>query len=169
MPATDHWYVLYTRSRAEKKVAETLKKHGFHSYCPTVTTLKQWSDRKKKVQEPLFRSYVFVRASEEQRMPILQTPGVMNFVYWQGKPAIVRQKEIEAIGIFTQELDMHELSDISLEFEAGDKARVDWGAFKGLEGECIARQGNKIILLIESLGQVIRAEIPAVHLQKVHR
>jgi transcriptional antiterminator RfaH len=167
MPAPSHWYVLYTRSRAEKKVAETLKKHGFRSYCPTVTTMKQWSDRKKKVQEPLFRSYVFVCATEEERVPILQTPGVMNFVYWLGKPAIVRQNEIDAIGIFTQELGLHELPELSLEFEQGDKARVDWGAFKGLEGECIARQGNKIILHIESLGQVIRAEIPAVHLQKV--
>lgn len=166
MPTTGHWYVLYTRSRSEKKVAERLKKSGFKSYCPTVTTLKQWSDRKKKVQEPLFRSYVFIWATEEERIPILQTPGVINFVFWQGKPAIVRENEIDAIGIFTQELSLHEVSDITYDFEAGDQVIVDWGAFKGMEGECIARQGNKIILHIESLGQVIRAEIPAVHLQK---
>ncbi len=167
MPTTDHWYVLYTRSRAEKKVADTLKKYGFRSYCPTVATMKQWSDRKKKVQEPLFRSYVFICATDEERIPILQTPGVINFVYWQGKPAVVRQNEIDAIGIFTQELSLHDISELSYEFEEGATMKIDWGAFKGFEGECIARQGNKIILHIESLGQVIRAEIPAVHLQKV--
>jgi transcription antitermination factor NusG len=167
MPAPSHWYVLYTRSRAEKKVAETLKKYGFRSYCPTVTTMKQWSDRKKKVQEPLFRSYVFIQATEEERVPILQTPGVLNFVYWLGKPAIVKQNEIEAIGIFTQEVSNHEIAELNFTFEDGAKVKVDWGAFKGMEGECIARQGNKIILHIESLGQVIRAEIPAVHLQKL--
>ncbi|CAD5252793.1 MULTISPECIES: transcription termination/antitermination protein NusG [unclassified Imperialibacter] len=129
MPATSHWYVLYTRSRAEKKVAESLKKHGFRSYCPTVTTLKQWSDRKKKVQEPLFRSYVFIQATEEERVLILQTPGVINFVYWLGKPAIVKQNEIEAIGIFTQEVSNHEVSELNFTFEDGAKVKVDWGAF----------------------------------------
>ncbi|MEQ9098126.1 MAG: UpxY family transcription antiterminator [Imperialibacter sp.] len=166
MPATTHWYVLYTRSRAEKKAAETLKKHGFRSYCPTVTSIRQWSDRKRKVQEPLFRSYVFVSATVEELVPILQTPGVINFVYWQGKPAIVRQNEIEAIGIFTQELAAKNVSELSFDFQEGSTVKIDWGAFKGMEGECIARQGNKIILHIESLGQVIRAEVPAVHLQQ---
>ena len=92
-----NWYVIYTKPRSEKKVAERLRERGFETYCPLVKTIRTWSDRRKKVDVPMFTSYVFVKIVEHERSEILADPGVLNFIFWLGKPAIVREDEIEAI------------------------------------------------------------------------
>ena len=99
------WNVLYTKSKTEKKVFERLSDLGIDVYCPCQRTLKKWSDRKKWVNEPVFKSYIFVKApdSESQKLQILNTPGVVRFLYWLGQPAQVRQVEIDAIRSFLGE------------------------------------------------------------------
>ncbi len=149
------WHVIYTKARNEKKVAQRLEDR-FEVYCPLVTTVRQWSDRKKKVSEPLFRSYVFVRLTEVERQEVLQVPGVVCYVFWLGKPAIVREEEIEAIKMFTEETDSADVLSITYK----DTVQIDWGLFKGQEGSFLARQGDHLILLVESLGQLIKAEVP---------
>ena len=81
------WFALYTKPRNEKKVAENLAALGIEVYCPLVTTIKQWSDRKKKVESPLIPSYVFVKIEEANRKEVFQVSGVVQYVFWLGKPA----------------------------------------------------------------------------------
>src|SRR4029077_16112 len=94
------WFAVYTRPRWEKKVAEILTRKKVENYCPLNKVLRQWSDRKKIVHEPLFTSYVFVRVSESEIMSLKRINGVTNLVYWLGKPAIIRDSEIETIKMF---------------------------------------------------------------------
>jgi transcription antitermination factor NusG len=99
------WYAVYTRPRWEKKVAELLEKKKIEVYCPLTKTQRQWADRKKLILEPLFTSYVFVNATEQEHLNIRQTDGVVNFVYWLNKPAVIRNDEIDTIKKFLNEYD----------------------------------------------------------------
>src|SRR4030042_2560830 len=94
-----HWYALYTHSRAEKKVAEELERQGIEHYLPLYKTLRQWSDRKKKVELPLIRSYLFVKIREKKSYPVLQTPGVMRIVSFSGRPVPIPDWQIENLRI----------------------------------------------------------------------
>src|SRR5690606_27244913 len=99
IPYTENmpWYVIYTKPRAEAKVAESLKKLGITVYCPMITEVHRWSDRKKKVSLPLFKSYVFVQLLPKDRNQVFAVPGVVNYLFWLGKPAQVREQEIQTI------------------------------------------------------------------------
>tara|TARA_X000000950_G_scaffold119545_1_gene149782 strand:+ start:1571 stop:2068 length:498 start_codon:yes stop_codon:yes gene_type:complete len=98
------WHVLYTKPRHEIKALERLVQNGFEVYCPMKTTLKQWSDRKKKVSEPLLPSYIFIKTTEKKRAIPLTDPSVLNYIFWLGKPAIVRESEIDTLkGIISKD------------------------------------------------------------------
>ena len=94
------WYAVYTRPRWEKKVSDILTRRKIENYCPLNKVVRQWSDRKKVLHEPLFTSYVFVRISEPELNSLKQTVGVINLVYWLGKPAVIRDPEVEMIKRF---------------------------------------------------------------------
>lgn len=145
-----NWHAVYTKPRNEKKVTERLTEKGFEVYCPLIKTVRQWSDRKKKVQLPMFPGYVFVRVSEIERPYILQDYGVLNFVFWLGKPAIVRDKEIEAI----REIAVHgnEISIKSESFEIGQLVILPDGPFKGMSGMVDQLDKSNMIVLVEQLG-----------------
>ena len=76
-----YWYVVYTKPRWEKKVYSLLEEEGIEAYCPLNKVHKQWSDRMKWVEEPLFKSYVFVRLAEEEMSQVRMVSGVINYVY----------------------------------------------------------------------------------------
>jgi transcription antitermination factor NusG len=97
---TAKWFVIYTRPRWEKKVHSLLLAKGVESYCPLHKVRRKWSDRIKLVEEPLFKSYVFVKVDEAGRTLVRMTDGVVNFVYWNGKPASIKEKEIQTIRKF---------------------------------------------------------------------
>src|SRR4030095_8525252 len=99
------WYALYTKPRWEKKVAEILMRKNVETYCPLNKVKRQWSDRKKVILEPLFHSYVFVRIPEKLQNHVRQTDGVINIVYWLGKPAVIRDAEIEVIKRFLNDFE----------------------------------------------------------------
>ncbi len=157
-----HWLVIHTKPRYEKKVAASLERKGFEVYLPLKKVVRQWSDRRKKVQEPLFKSYIFIHVDEANRQAALVTEGVVRYLYWCGAPAVVRDHEIDAIREFLGETEY--LDEDKLEFLPGSEIEIKWGAFRGEKGECLARQGDHLILLIESLGQVIKAEVPVRYL-----
>ena len=90
-----NWYALYTKPRKEQKVAQQLEELGFVVYLPLKVEVKQWSDRKKKVISPLFSSYVFIQIEESKRSDVFVIDGVLNYVFWLGKPAVIRNNEIE--------------------------------------------------------------------------
>jgi transcription antitermination factor NusG len=100
-----YWYAVYTKPRWEKKVSTLFAEKGFESYCPLNKVHKQWSDRIKLVEEPLFKSYVFVRIPAKAQAGIRLVNGVLNFVYWLGKPAVIKAVEIDRIKRFLNEYE----------------------------------------------------------------
>lgn len=153
------WYVLYTKPRNEKKTAKLLADKGVEVYCPVHEVVKQWSDRKKKIQEPLFRSYVFVRLEEyeKEQTPVLETPGAVRFLWWQKKPGIVREEEIEGIRQF---LNDYKGAHLTVSMQVGQDVKVMEGPLKEQSGKILKLKGNKAILQLASLGWNVVAEVP---------
>lgn len=143
------WYVMYTTSRAEKKVAERLRERGWEVYLPMIEELRQWSDRKKKVQRALFNGYVFVKTTRNQLWECLQVPGAVKFVHFSGQHATIREEELEIIQrVLTTGVAIE--TDGS-EIEPGEKVKVMGGPLQNMEGECIEK-GNKDYFLIRIPG-----------------
>lgn len=157
------WNVLYTKTKNEKKVFYRLSNLGIDTYCPCQRTLKQWSDRKKLVEEPIFKSYIFVKTpkSEAQKLQILNTSGVVRFLYWLGKPAQVRQEEIDAIRSFLGEHQSVE----SVSFDVGLKLNVKQGVLKGSEGVVLYQTKNEVVLRVEKLGMSLVARLPKISVE----
>ena len=143
------WYVLYTKARQEKKVSDSLNTIGIEAYCPLVTVVKQWSDRKKKVQLPLINSYVFVNIEEHKREDVFKVLGVVRYLFWLGKPALVRAIEIEAL--------QKSLEGIVASFEVSAIQKdtiykIPEGPFQGFEGIVKNINATTIQLLLVDLG-----------------
>jgi transcription antitermination factor NusG len=162
------WFALYTRARWEKKVSEILTRRKIENYCPINKVVKQWSDRRKIVHEPLFTSYVFVRASEFDITPLRQTQGVVNLVYWLGKPAIIRDSEIETIRKF-----LRDHINIKLEkspININDRIRIISGPLMEVEGQVLSINGRTAKVALPSLGYMMLAEVETSNVEVVqHR
>ena len=162
---TAYWTAYYTKPRNEKKVAERLLSKGYDVYCPTRTVVKQWSDRKKKIKEPVFTSYIFAKVDELSRIEIAMNAGIVSNVFWLGKPVKIRTSEIEAIKSFLQEYPSAKIE--YKDFKTGDKIMINSGPFSGQNGSITRIKGNRAHLSIASLGLELHAEVPLVHLEKV--
>ena len=144
-----NWYALYTKPRNEKKVEEQLHKMGLVVFCPKVSVVKQWSDRKKKVSQPLIPSYVFIKIKEQERDLVFSVSGVVRYLFFLGKPAIIKESEINAM----KETLNHDFKEVGvMDLEKGQKFTIEEGTFKGQEATFLEQKGNKIILRLESLG-----------------
>jgi transcription antitermination factor NusG len=148
------WHVIYTAPRAEKKVNECLLNQGIETYLPLQKVLRQWSDRKKKVSVPLFNSYVFVNIDRDEYQKIWQVPGFSHFIYYLGKPAVVRQTEIENIRKFLAKKLTSEIR-----FETSNKAEILDGPLFGKRGIIESIGKNTIKINIEQLGINLTAEV----------
>lgn len=155
------WYVLYTTARAEKQVELKLQAEGVESYLPLHKCPRKWSDRVKMVEMPLFSSYIFVHTTDEKLRTLIRVNGVARIVYYNGKPAVMRPKEIEAIREFVQKAAEREC-----EFGLSEEVLVACGPLKDISGK-IKKIGRKYLILhIEQMGitvcvkqnQVIRKE-----------
>ena len=151
------WFVVYTKPRWEKKVYGLLTERGFESYCPLNRTRKKWSDRVKWVDEPLFKSYVFVKIREEEATAVRMVTGVVNFVYWLGRPAVVREKEIAIIRKFLNEYKDVMAEPLAISPDA--RLRVKGGIFMDQEVKVLQVQGNRVRVIIESIGYSLIASI----------
>jgi transcription antitermination factor NusG len=158
------WLVLYSKPRWEKKVDAALIRKGIESWCPLNKIEKQWSDRKKIIEEPLFKSYVFVKISTEERTDVLITPGVLNFVYHIGKPAIIRDEEIKNIREYLLIDDVVVDTISSNAFSENTKVRVRHGVFQDAEGTILRGGKKKVYVQIESLGQIMIVEFKSDYL-----
>ena len=127
------------------------------SYCPLNKVRRKWSDRIKIIEEPLFKSYVFVKIAEEERSKVRMTHGVVNFVYWNGKPAIIKEKEIQTIKRFLDEYENVEV--VKMDFEPEDRVRVISGPMMDQEGKIIEVKNKTVKLCIDSLGYMLIAYI----------
>jgi transcription antitermination factor NusG len=146
------WFAIYTRPKNEKKVVEGLEKIGVEVYCPMVTQVKQWSDRKKKVEAPLINSYVFVNIEDKKRNIVFEVPGVVRYLFWLGKPAVIQEHEIDLLkaslkGVFSSV----EVNGI----QPGDTLTISKGPFQGKEGVVSQVDKNNIRLVLKELGVTI--------------
>ena len=160
------WYAVYTKPRWEKKVAAGLSRNEIENYCPLNRVIKQWSDRKKIVEEPLFTSYVFVKISLKQQHLLRQIDGIVNFVYWLGKPAVIREDEIALIKQFLQD---H--INITLErtpVNIHDRIKIISGPFMEMEAKVIEVNKKTVKVILPSLGYIMTAEVEREHIQVVN-
>jgi transcription antitermination factor NusG len=146
------WYVLYTQPRAEKKVNERLQALVDECYLPLHKSPRVWSDRVKIVDKPLFSSYIFVRCSEPALYPLLQVSGVVRIVYYCGKPAVIRPKEIAGIKSFLEKAAHRELC-------VGDEVEILSGAFKNVSGEIRGIKKKYLSLTIEQIGITVSVDL----------
>ena len=149
MEPTKNWYAVYTRPRWEKKVAEYLLEKGIEHYCPLNKVTRQWSDRKKVVMEPVFKGYVFVKPIEEKKWDVRKIPGILNYVYWLGKPAIIKEEEIITIKKFLNEF--HDVVVEKRELVVNSTVRVTQGVLMNYEGMVIEVFGNRAVVKIDTL------------------
>ncbi|MBW7913720.1 MAG: UpxY family transcription antiterminator [Taibaiella sp.] len=159
------WYVLYTKPRNEKKVTALLAEKDINVYCPLKEEIKQWSDRKKKVAEPVFKSYIFVQLEDykKESVEVLLTPGAVRFLWWNGKPGVVQSNEIKAIRDF---LNDYKDAEITVELKAGEHIKVKEGPLKDAEGKVLMIKGNKAVLHLHTLGLNMTAKLPVQSLSK---
>lgn len=161
---TKKWYAIYTKPRWEKKIDSVLIRKGIESWCPLQKVERQWSDRKKIIEEPLFKSYVFVRIDDTERSKVLMTDGALNFVYYLGKPAVIKDEEVENIKLYLAEKDA-KITIISDEgFSSGDLVKVNYGVFMDQEGTVVRGGRKKVYVQLQGLGQVMIVEFPVTFL-----
>ncbi len=140
-------------------------KHIEH-YCPLNKVYRKWSDRMKMVEMPLFSSYVFVRLDlAKEQLAVRQTDGVLNFVYWLGKPAVIKDEEIIVIRKFLNEYEDVEAIAFDQEIGAGSKIVITSGLMMGETGEVIDMDNKMAEVVIESIGFKLKAKIPVGRLE----
>jgi transcription antitermination factor NusG len=160
-----NWYVVYTLPRWEKKVALLLTDRGIDHYCPLNKVNRQWSDRRKTVIEPLFKGYVFVHVTDKNKWEVRDIRGILNFVHWQGKPAIVQDKEMETIRKFLQEFSDVEVLDQQM--EVGKEVVIKQGLLMNYKGILIEVAGNKAKVRIDSMGLQLSAVFEKKNLEQL--
>ncbi len=154
---TKQWFAVYTKPRWEKKVNALCTERGIESYCPLNKVHKQWSDRVKLVEEPLFKSYVFVHIPPGEQAALRLVNGVLNFVYWLGKPAVIKQEEIDRIKRFLNQYE--NVSVESLELKTDDKVVIRSGILMDKRAKVLRAFGNRVEVIIESLGYKLVANV----------
>jgi len=134
------WHVIYTKPRFEKKVFELLQQHKIEAFLPLQRTIRQWKDRKKLVELPLFPSYLFVHISSVNKWEVLSINGVVRFLQFEGRDATLPESDIEAIR--KSLVANPEVSD-NQEFKYGDEVVITSGPLVGLEGVLVESNGKK--------------------------
>lgn len=160
-----YWYAVHTRPRWEKKVALLLQERGIENYCPLNKVVRQWSDRKKTILEPLFKGYVFVKVQEPAKWELLTVNGIVNYVYWLGKPARIRESEIDTIRRF-----LHEFEDIEVaenDMKVNKTVQVKQGVLMNYRGIVLELHGNRAKVRIESMGIQLSAYFDKKNLELV--
>lgn len=160
------WHVVYTRPRTERKVAEGISELGVESFLPMHTVVRQWSDRKKKMEVPLFPNYVFAKVSDVDRGHLFSVRELVRFVSFNKRPVVVTEKEIASIRMVLEE-DV----DVSQEdyFENGCKVRIAYGQFSGLEGTMVRRHGkDRLVMRIEALAKAFSFDVPYTMVELIH-
>lgn len=161
------WFVFYTKSRHEKKVEELLIRRGYIVFLPMQKTMRQWSDRKKMVETPLFNSYIFVKIQDHQISEVVQIPGVAWNIRHNGKPAVLHPKEFELISRFLASGLLLEVT-YNQELSIGDQVEIMDGPMKGLQGQLLrTASGNRFLVSFDSFGASIQIEIDPIVLKKL--
>ena len=164
-----HWHALYVRSRFEKKVFDQLQDIGVETYLPLITQIKQWSDRRKKVEEPLFKSYLFVRNNEKEYFSILNLTGVVKFVTFEHKAVVVPENQIIAIKRYIDdyEQDKEDKAMRNEDLKIGQMVRITHGPMQGLIGRLESVKDKRLVVYIEAVGQYLPVSIPRTKVEPI--
>ena len=162
------WFAVYVKSRSEKKVFKLLEDIGIESFLPLITRVKQWSDRKKKVEEPLFNSYLFVNIPLSDYYKVLNVNGVVRFICFEKKPVEVPENQIEAIKKYICDTDIHDVDYESINFKEGELVRIKSGQMKDLTGRFVEIKGkHRIMIEIEVVGQYLPINIARTNVERI--
>ena len=160
------WYAVYTKPRSEKKLADRLTEKGIEAYLPMRRTLKQWSDRKKMVSEPLISSYVFVNVIRKNYQDVLNTPGAVKYIWFSGKPAVIPENQINTLKLILS--NDYEIDCVAATLPKGSSVRVNSGPLKGLTGELVQYAGkNRVVIRLDQVDKTILLTIATQLLEKV--
>ncbi len=152
-----HWLAVYTKPRWEKKINQVFTEAGLESYCPLNKVHRKWSDRIKLVEEPLFKSYVFVQVTPDEEKQVRLVNGVLNFVYWLGKPAVIHPKDIERIKRFLR--DYEDVEAIALDLQPDSRVIIRAGLLMDKEARVISASKKRVEVEIESMGYKLVAHV----------
>ncbi|MEA3505672.1 MAG: UpxY family transcription antiterminator [Bacteroidota bacterium] len=152
MTKNNHWYALYTKSRTEKKVVQEIEEMGYIGYVPLITKIKKWSDREKRVEEPLIKSYVFVKANKSERYKIIkQITGAVMYITFEGEAAPIPEWQINSLRKIVENKTPFNLSSEKL--KPGQHVTIKEGQFKDCQGEMIRVKGNKkFVVRLDAVG-----------------
>jgi len=161
------WYAIYTRSRYEKKLFKLLQQKDIECYLPLKVESKQWSDRVKKVEEPLLKGYLFVKVSNKEYYEALNTLGAVRYVTFNGKAAPIPEKQIEDLKLFLEHYNQK--LDVTMEnLERGEKVEIKVGVLQGVQGEIVELRGkSRIVLRFSELGYCVHTEIQLKDVKKL--
>lgn len=164
-----HWHALYVRSRFERKVLGQLQENGIEAYLPLITLIKQWSDRRKKVEEPLFKSYLFVRNNEKEYLTILSLTGVVKFVSFEHKAVVVPENQIIAIKRYIDDFEQgkEDKAMRNEDLKIGQMVRITHGPMQGLIGRLESVKDKRLVVFIEAVGQYLPVSIPRAKVEPI--
>jgi transcriptional antiterminator NusG len=161
------WYAIQTRARHEKRIGSELQERGIHAFVPTLREAHKWSDRTKVVEVPLFSCYVFVKlvASAKQRLEVLKTAGVFQFVRVDGQPAPIPDSQIESIQtVLANRLPISPCGFVQI----GQRVRIRGGSLDGVEGILAASKGgNKLVISVDLLQQSVEVTVEGYTIEAV--
>ena len=146
------WNVIYTKSRSEKKVEERLKNIGIEAYCPVRTEVKFWSDRKKSILVPVLPSMVLVKIEKNKRNQVFDIPGVVRYMFWLKKHAVVRDSEVDSLKLLLKSNNIIEQNVAS--YNVGDEIKIS--SLVDQLGIIKKISKNQIWVVLKQLGYVIK-------------
>ena len=153
------WYAVYARANSEKKLFDNLQDKNIECYLPMRKVLKCWSDRKKWVEEPLFKCYIFVRVSYKEFFTVLNTTGAVCYISFGGRAQCIPENQIANIKTFLAQ-SVHEITVSHERFQRGASVEVLHGSFKGIKGEVINILGqSRLLVRIDSMNCSLYANI----------
>lgn len=161
---TERWYAFYTKPRAEKKIAERFDQNLQEYYLPLLKTLKLWSDRKKVVMEPLFKSYIFVKTTFGGIQKVLHTEGVMKVVQFGGVPQTIPEEQLKYLKML---LESPESIEIHSHLQPGERVRVTGGPLAGAEGVLVRNNARNFVVNIDIVGHSVAVRILPAYLEKI--
>lgn len=165
MSEVKHWFALYTKPRHEFKAQIQIESENIECYLPTITRLKQWSDRKKKVTEPLFRGYIFIEANEKERLRAVEFNSIVKTIFFDGKPSIIPDYQINNLKNLLSNTNKVKVYH---EIIKGDSIKITEGPFKGVEGIVFSVSKDDVMLAvnIELLRMSAVVKLPAADVRK---
>ena len=164
---TRRWLAIYTKPRWEKKVDQLLTDMNIHTYCPLNKVHRRWSDRMKLVEEPLFKSYVFVKINAPEEDIVKKVNGVLNFVYWLGKPAVIKDSDIERIKRFLR--DYQDVEAHAMKLLPNTRVIITSGVLMDKEAKVISSNKKRVELEIESMGYKLVAYVERAHVSPLKK